>query len=37
MVGIKAEDMEDYITKDYNTENTIKVIIKTNPKEILYL
>jgi hypothetical protein len=33
MVRIKAENIKDYTAKDYNTKNTIKVIIKTKPEK----
>jgi hypothetical protein len=32
IVGTETKDIKDYITKNYNTENTIKVIIETRPE-----
>jgi hypothetical protein len=32
MIGIEAEDIKDYTTKDHNKENTIEIIIKTRPE-----
>jgi hypothetical protein len=32
MVGTEAEDIKDHTAEDYNTENTIEVIIKTRPE-----
>jgi hypothetical protein len=37
MIGIKAKDIKNHTAKDYNTENTIKIIIKTRSEKILYL
>jgi hypothetical protein len=32
MVGTKAEDIKDYTTEDYNTEDTVEVTIETRPE-----
>jgi hypothetical protein len=37
-VGIETEDIEDHITEDYNTEDTIEVIIKTgSERNIIFI
>jgi hypothetical protein len=32
IIGIEAEDIEDYTAKDRNAKNTIEVIVETKPE-----